>query len=168
MTSKPDESKKKKSVVLNVRDAKKEEEPVERAPGGKRKVVVKKKPVKKRIRRKSATQAKEGGAGSGNVSADPEPPVPNVAQVPEGTPVELNDPSIQSPEEQRPLDPSLTQRTPQPTPPREVLGEPSFKFFCYRCGQKLQVPVSWANKSYPCGRCHNDIVIPPPLVRELW
>lgn len=53
-------------------------------------------------------------------------------------------------------------------PAMEVLGEPSFKFFCYRCGQKLQVPVSWANKSHTCGRCGHDIVIPPPLIGEFW
>ncbi len=50
----------------------------------------------------------------------------------------------------------------------EVLGEPTFKFFCYRCGQKLQVPVSWSNKSHTCGRCGHDIVIPPPLIGEFW
>ncbi|MCH8510550.1 MAG: hypothetical protein LAT83_02750 [Kiritimatiellae bacterium] len=53
-------------------------------------------------------------------------------------------------------------------PSMEVLGEPTFKFFCYRCGQKLQVPVSWANKSHTCGRCGHDIVIPPPLIGEFW
>ena len=53
-------------------------------------------------------------------------------------------------------------------PPREVLGEPTFKFFCYRCGQKLMVPVSWANKTHTCGRCNHDIVIPPPLIGEFW
>gem|GEM_PF-1515990 len=48
--------------------------------------------------------------------------------------------------------------------PKEVLGEPSFKFFCCRCGQKLKVPVSWANKNFSCVRCGHEITIPPPLI----
>lgn len=48
-------------------------------------------------------------------------------------------------------------------PAREVLGAPTFKFFCCRCGQKLQVPVAWANKMHTCIACGHEIQIPPPL-----
>lgn len=169
MTSKSGKSKKKKSVVLPARDVEMVDENGTSTPAKKRRVVVKKGTIGRgNIKRGSALESKGDQTVNVDVPDDPEPPVPNIAQLPEGKPVDLNDPSIKSQVEQRPLDPSQTQRTPQPTPPREVLGEPTFKFFCYRCGQKLQVPVSWANKSYPCGRCHNDIVIPPPLNKQIW
>jgi hypothetical protein len=67
-----------------------------------------------------------------------------------------------------PPPPPPPKAAPPPPPVREVLGEPTFKFYCYRCGQKLKVPVSWANKMYPCIRCGHDIMIPPPLVGEFW
>jgi hypothetical protein len=61
-------------------------------------------------------------------------------------------------------------REPPPPPPRqsgrEVPGVPTFKFFCCRCGQKLQVPVGWANKLHQCRSCGHDIVIPPPLTEK--
>gem|GEM_PF-2085981 len=45
-----------------------------------------------------------------------------------------------------------------PSESREV----EFKFYCYRCGQKLKVPLSWAERKYPCIRCKQEIVIPTP------
>jgi hypothetical protein len=60
------------------------------------------------------------------------------------------------------------QETAQPASSREVLGMPTFKFFCYRCGQKLQVPISWANKMQTCGCCGHEIRIPPPLTGDVF
>ena len=82
-------------------------------------------------------------------------------------PVELTksktaiDPEVQAPEVDR-----LT--TEDVTALRHESQEIIFKFYCYRCGQKLKVPVSWANRMYPCIRCRHDILIPPPLVGEVW
>ncbi|MCC5845383.1 MAG: hypothetical protein JJU05_14130 [Verrucomicrobia bacterium] len=59
-------------------------------------------------------------------------------------------------------------QAPETPPTREVLGAPTFKFFCYRCGQKLQVPVAWANKMHTCKSCGYEIVIPPPLMGDSW
>jgi hypothetical protein len=39
---------------------------------------------------------------------------------------------------------------------------PTFKFFCYRCGQKLQVFVSWAGAMHPCPMCKSKVLVPPP------
>ncbi len=39
---------------------------------------------------------------------------------------------------------------------------PTFKFFCYRCGQKLQVFVSWAGAMHPCPMCKSELLVPPP------
>jgi len=176
MARKPIKGKNKSSAALSARGV--EYTSGETSPGAsRRRVVVKKSPPpkKKIIRSTVAKKSELDSSGKSDVKPppdktanveildDPEPPTPNVAELPVGKPVDLNDPSVRDDVEQRPLDPSQTQRTPLPKPPKEVLGEPTFKFFCYRCGQKLMVPVSWANKSYPCRRCGHDIVIPPPL-----
>ena len=47
-----------------------------------------------------------------------------------------------------------------------VLEEKQFKFYCYRCGQRLKVPLSWAKKSLECGQCERTIIIPPPLEED--
>lgn len=77
--------------------------------------------------------------------------------------VELNSPDLHDHEPQIPLKPDEAETTAEPPTP----GADSFKFYCYRCGQRLKVPVSWANKSTPCGRCGHDLVIPPPLIQDL-
>lgn len=64
--------------------------------------------------------------------------------------------------------PPVTEKTAPRAPAREVLGAATFKFFCYRCGQKLQVPVAWSNKMHTCRSCGHDILIPPPLMGDLW
>lgn len=66
---------------------------------------------------------------------------------------------------------SQTSEVPAPEPPpsspaREVPGAPCFKFFCYRCGQKLRVPAAWAGKMHTCKACHSDIIIPEPLAES--
>jgi hypothetical protein len=68
----------------------------------------------------------------------------------------------------KPEDSASAPEAPAPpvVPVREALGMPTFKFFCYRCGQKLQVPVAWANKMHVCKSCGYDIVIPPPLTGD--
>lgn len=77
--------------------------------------------------------------------------------------VELNSSSIKDPVKQVPLEPEEVESSPKEIPPEEV-EIPTFKFFCYRCGQKLKVPMEWANMSTRCLRCDHDIVIPPPLM----
>ncbi len=51
----------------------------------------------------------------------------------------------------------------EPGPPVAEGSSKHFKFFCYRCGQKLQVPVAWSGRQHPCGRCGESILIPEPL-----
>lgn len=77
--------------------------------------------------------------------------------------VELNSSSIKDPVKQVPLEPEEVGPSSKEVPP-EKKEVPSFKFFCYRCGQKLKVPMEWANMSTRCLRCDHDIVIPPPLM----
>ncbi len=77
--------------------------------------------------------------------------------------VELNSSTIKDPVKQVPLEPEEVEPGPKEIPPEEV-EVPTFKFFCYRCGQKLKVPMEWANMSTRCLRCNHDIVIPPPLM----
>lgn len=79
--------------------------------------------------------------------------------------VELNSASLKDLVEQRPLQPQAEKVSPQIDLTQD-LSEPTFKFFCYRCGQKLKVPFSWANLSTTCGRCGHDLVVPPPIVGE--
>lgn len=76
--------------------------------------------------------------------------------------VELNSSTLRDPVEQRPLAPEKTKPSPKIDLTQD-LSEPTFKFFCYRCGQKLKVPNSWANMSTTCARCKHDVVVPPPL-----
>lgn len=76
--------------------------------------------------------------------------------------VELNSSTVKDPVPQIPLEPEKAEATQKLPDPKEE----HFKFFCYRCGQRLKVPVSWANKSTPCGRCGHDLVVPPPLVED--
>lgn len=76
--------------------------------------------------------------------------------------VELNSATVKDPVKQTPLEAEKA----KPSPKIDLtldLSEPTFKFFCYRCGQKLKVPRSWANLSTTCGRCKHDVVVPPPL-----
>lgn len=77
--------------------------------------------------------------------------------------VELNSSTVKDPVKQVPLEPEEVEPSPKEIPPEEV-EIPTFKFFCYRCGQKLKVPIEWANMSTRCLRCEHDIVIPPPLM----
>ena len=79
------------------------------------------------------------------------------------TVVELNSSTMKDPVEQRPLQPEKVKPSPKIDLTQD-LSEPTFKFFCYRCGQKLKVPISWANLSTICGRCKHDLVVPPPLL----
>lgn len=44
--------------------------------------------------------------------------------------------------------------------------EKQYRFYCYRCGQRLKVPLSWAKKIIECGRCARKIIIPPPLKED--
>ncbi|WFB36570.1 hypothetical protein P3T73_02195 [Kiritimatiellota bacterium B12222] len=76
--------------------------------------------------------------------------------------VKLNSSTLKDPVEQRPLDPETAEDSPDLDLTQD-LTEATFKFFCYRCGQKLKVPISWANMSTSCGRCGHDLVVPPPL-----
>jgi hypothetical protein len=80
----------------------------------------------------------------------------------DSTAVELNSSTVKDPVAQIPLHPEKAEATQELPDPKED----HFKFHCYRCGQRLKVPVAWANKSIPCGRCGHDLVIPPPLVEE--
>lgn len=79
--------------------------------------------------------------------------------------VELNSSTSDYAVEQRPLEPESADESPDLDLTQD-LSEPTFKFFCYRCGQKLKVPTSWANKSTNCARCEQDVVIPPPLTEQ--
>lgn len=81
------------------------------------------------------------------------------------TVVELNSATLKDPVEQRPLAPENAEPSPKIDLTQD-LSQPTFKFFCYRCGQKLKVPVSWANLSTTCGRCGRDLVVPPPLLGD--
>lgn len=72
----------------------------------------------------------------------------------------LNSSELEEGITQIPLDPSMVQPHPAPA----EVEQKTFKFHCYRCGQKLKVPVAWANMSIPCRRCGHEIVIPPPLL----
>ncbi|MGA0334230.1 MAG: hypothetical protein ACO3N7_07915 [Kiritimatiellia bacterium] len=80
--------------------------------------------------------------------------------------VHLNSSTLRDPVEQRPLNPEQSEPSPKMDLTQD-LAEPTFKFYCYRCGQKLKVPVSWAHLSTTCGRCGRDLVVPPPLVGDL-
>jgi len=88
---------------------------------------------------------------------DPDDEVMDASQ---STVVELNSSTLRDPIPQKKLEPEEAEPTPEDIPPQEEM----FKFFCYRCGQKLKVPMSWANMSIRCGRCDHDLVIPPPLM----
>ena len=39
----------------------------------------------------------------------------------------------------------------------------NFKFYCIRCGQKLEAQVDWAGTQVECTTCKNKIKIPEPL-----
>lgn len=39
----------------------------------------------------------------------------------------------------------------------------TFKFYCIRCGQKLEAFYDWVDKDITCPRCSVSIKIPPPL-----
>jgi len=78
------------------------------------------------------------------------------------TVVELNSSTLKDPVKQIPLEPEKAEPSPKSDSIQE-LPEETFKFHCYRCGQKLKVPLSWANMSTTCGRCRHDVVVPPPL-----
>ncbi|NCC51703.1 MAG: hypothetical protein EOM20_10860 [Spartobacteria bacterium] len=69
--------------------------------------------------------------------------------------------------------PQLITRRISPPPPRIVSTreaieqakqkEPeTFKFYCIRCGQKLQVQTAWVGREVSCSTCGRQIVIPPP------
>ena len=75
--------------------------------------------------------------------------------------VDLNSSDLVEDIEQIPLEPDQVEPHPAYDPNAPVKA---FKFHCYRCGQKLKVPVTWANMSIPCGRCGHELVIPPPLL----
>lgn len=47
-----------------------------------------------------------------------------------------------------------------------LVEEKQYRFYCYRCGQRLKVPLSWAKKIIECGRCARKIIIPPPLEED--
>lgn len=51
----------------------------------------------------------------------------------------------------------------QPKSPAESKQSKSFKFFCIRCGHKLEVERSGAGRQVPCPECGNRITIPKPL-----
>jgi DNA-directed RNA polymerase subunit RPC12/RpoP len=67
--------------------------------------------------------------------------------------------------------PQLITRKISPPPPRivstrEALEEKpdsTFKFYCIRCGQKLQVQTTWVGKEVNCSTCGNRITVPEPL-----
>lgn len=40
---------------------------------------------------------------------------------------------------------------------------PSFKFYCIRCGQKLEAYDEWVDREITCPRCSAKIKIPAPL-----
>lgn len=79
--------------------------------------------------------------------------------------VELNSSTVKDPVKQRPLNTDQVQSSPELDLTQD-LTEPTFKFYCYRCGQKLKVPLSWADHSTSCARCGRDVVVPPPLDGE--
>lgn len=79
--------------------------------------------------------------------------------------VALNSSTLKDLVEQRPLQPEEEKVSPQIDLTLD-LSEPTFKFFCYRCGQKLKVPISWAHLSTTCGRCGHDLVVPPPIAGQ--
>jgi DNA-directed RNA polymerase subunit RPC12/RpoP len=71
--------------------------------------------------------------------------------------------------------PQLRTRKIKPHPPRilstkeELHPEPeaeptngTFKFYCYRCGQKLEAHTDWSGMNVECTTCHSKIQIPPP------
>lgn len=89
----------------------------------------------------------------------------NVLDNSASTVVELNSSTLKDPVEQRPLEPEKAKASPKIDLTQD-LSEPTFKFYCYRCGQKLKVPLSWANLSTICGRCGRDLVVPPPLLGD--
>jgi hypothetical protein len=175
MAGKPTKIKRKKSVVLQPKQLEVVEDPPESGeapPPARRKVVIQKasEPGTRVVKRSGTPSVVESKSAEEPRSEEPEAEdeLPaDVSSLPVGKPVDLNSRSVNDPVMQRPLDVDAAPPAPR-KPPREVLGEPTFKFFCYRCGQKLMVPVSWANKSYPCGRCGHDIVIPPPLIGNVW
>ncbi|MBN1676712.1 MAG: hypothetical protein JXR37_37050 [Kiritimatiellae bacterium] len=39
----------------------------------------------------------------------------------------------------------------------------TFKFYCVRCGQKLQAEAAWVGREVTCSTCGRAITIPPPL-----
>jgi DNA-directed RNA polymerase subunit M/transcription elongation factor TFIIS len=76
-------------------------------------------------------------------------------------------------EAQQPPPPAERQKTMITEPP---LGAPShedeptaikkkeaFKFYCIRCGQKLEAYYDWVGRSIGCPRCKASIKIPEPL-----
>jgi hypothetical protein len=179
MTGQPKKIKRKKSIVLQAKNVEVVgSDTVETPPVAQRKVMVSKTQshASVSIRRNGKGDEEERSSRANTQHVD----VPDdtaeqdkvilprdTSTLPVAKAVDLNSATVKDQVMQKPLD--VDQAPPAPRkPPHEVLGEPTFKFFCYRCGQKLMVPVSWANKSYPCGRCGHDIVIPPPLVGNIW
>lgn len=171
MPSKPTKIKRKKTIVLQPKDMDSTQDvtPKSASPssGPVRRKVVKKPAASGKIpTRQSQIRSKSRVSEEINPeelieTVDMQVPT-DIDSLPVGKPV-----SIPENPTANPLDPSGKEFAPTNSS-REVVGEPTFKFFCYRCGQKLIVPVSWANKSYPCGRCHHEIVIPPPLIGNIW
>lgn len=171
MAGKPTKIKKKKSVLLAARDVRVVDGDEGASGDNKTRIVITStgKSGVKRIRR----------TGPGTVSTRPRTQRIDASQsisAPSensltATPVDMDDPDMKADMENDPLPPpedlKPTEGSGVPDKVRAD-GEPTFKFFCYRCGQKLMVPISWANNMYPCGRCGHDITIPPPMVGNVW
>lgn len=47
--------------------------------------------------------------------------------------------------------------------PKAKKEEEAFKFYCIRCGQKLEAYYDWVGRSISCPRCQASIKIPEPL-----
>jgi hypothetical protein len=47
--------------------------------------------------------------------------------------------------------------------PTAIKKKEAFKFYCIRCGQKLEAYYDWVGRSIGCPRCKASIKIPEPL-----
>ena len=172
MTGKPGKIKKKKSIVLAARDVQMVEKEQPAAPPTIKRVVItsgRKRPLK-RIRTGPGTPSTRPRTQQVELPREEGKEEELQANSLTATPIDVDDPVMKADMEAEPLPPPEELKTPAGKVSGQALadGEPTFKFFCYRCGQKLMVPVSWANRGYPCGRCGHDIIIPPPLVGNVW
>lgn len=104
---------------------------------------------KKKIIIKKKTQVKLVPKSKASATSQLIPPPPEIVSTQSGQDMGLqrNKADVEEPQI----------REPEPPPPRTT-----FKFYCIRCGQKLEAYYDWIDRNIQCPRCSVIIQIPEP------